>query len=319
MCAAPSHPMGRFPWDSHRNDIPMDMPEYSNNEKNQKAKKVYIENHGPKRDEQKQVLQWNIIFTQQYYFVLFPDNWQNYVYCIGINQYHLFVSQVTLAPRRKILPPVIFSEPLFQGKPMYRASPSKHPQHSSCSALVRTCPALLVRSTTWWCECRGCFRGRDVPRSFAPPQCPCAARRLPVGSEWWLARSRPRPWTVTKQKNKRVLLVVTERRITIGRGKLHRGLGSISTVVPEVATADERSKIRVEIRKQCIYALLCSTDVRRFCQTDCRQQQCWITASSIKVILRLVSRTRIPMGWDGALVPCSIPRNFTLYGKKFLK
>jgi len=26
MCAVPSHPMGRFPWDSHRNDIPMDKP-----------------------------------------------------------------------------------------------------------------------------------------------------------------------------------------------------------------------------------------------------------------------------------------------------
>jgi len=35
----------------------MNMPEYSNNGKNQKAKKVYIENQGPKRNEQKQVLQ----------------------------------------------------------------------------------------------------------------------------------------------------------------------------------------------------------------------------------------------------------------------
>jgi len=26
MCVVPSHPMGRFPWDSHRNDIPMDKP-----------------------------------------------------------------------------------------------------------------------------------------------------------------------------------------------------------------------------------------------------------------------------------------------------
>jgi len=26
MCAVPSQPMGRFPWDSHRNDIPMDEP-----------------------------------------------------------------------------------------------------------------------------------------------------------------------------------------------------------------------------------------------------------------------------------------------------
>jgi len=26
MCAVPSHPMGPFPWDSHRNDIPMDKP-----------------------------------------------------------------------------------------------------------------------------------------------------------------------------------------------------------------------------------------------------------------------------------------------------
>jgi len=26
MCAVPSHPMGRYPWDSHRNDIPMDKP-----------------------------------------------------------------------------------------------------------------------------------------------------------------------------------------------------------------------------------------------------------------------------------------------------
>jgi len=26
MCAVPSHPMGRFPWDSHRNDIHMDKP-----------------------------------------------------------------------------------------------------------------------------------------------------------------------------------------------------------------------------------------------------------------------------------------------------
>ena len=28
MCAVPSHPMGRFPWDSHRNDIPMDKPDF---------------------------------------------------------------------------------------------------------------------------------------------------------------------------------------------------------------------------------------------------------------------------------------------------
>jgi len=26
MCAVPSHPMGCFPWDSHRNVIPMDKP-----------------------------------------------------------------------------------------------------------------------------------------------------------------------------------------------------------------------------------------------------------------------------------------------------
>jgi len=26
MCAVPSHPMGRFPWDSHRNPIPMGKP-----------------------------------------------------------------------------------------------------------------------------------------------------------------------------------------------------------------------------------------------------------------------------------------------------
>jgi len=26
MCAVPSQPMGRYPWDSHRNDIPMDKP-----------------------------------------------------------------------------------------------------------------------------------------------------------------------------------------------------------------------------------------------------------------------------------------------------
>jgi len=26
VCPAPSHPMGRFQWDSHRNDIPMDKP-----------------------------------------------------------------------------------------------------------------------------------------------------------------------------------------------------------------------------------------------------------------------------------------------------
>jgi len=25
-CPVPSHSMGRFPWDSHRNDIPMDKP-----------------------------------------------------------------------------------------------------------------------------------------------------------------------------------------------------------------------------------------------------------------------------------------------------
>jgi len=29
MCAVPSHPMGHFPWDSHRNDIPMDKPGYT--------------------------------------------------------------------------------------------------------------------------------------------------------------------------------------------------------------------------------------------------------------------------------------------------
>ena len=28
-CPVPSHPMGRFPWDSHRNDIPMDKPRLS--------------------------------------------------------------------------------------------------------------------------------------------------------------------------------------------------------------------------------------------------------------------------------------------------
>jgi len=26
MCAVPYHPMGRFPWDSHRNPIPTDKP-----------------------------------------------------------------------------------------------------------------------------------------------------------------------------------------------------------------------------------------------------------------------------------------------------
>jgi len=25
-CPIPSHPMGHFPWDSHRNDIPMNKP-----------------------------------------------------------------------------------------------------------------------------------------------------------------------------------------------------------------------------------------------------------------------------------------------------
>jgi len=28
-CPISSQPMGRFPWDSHRNDIPMDKPAYN--------------------------------------------------------------------------------------------------------------------------------------------------------------------------------------------------------------------------------------------------------------------------------------------------
>ena len=28
-CPSSSHPMGRFPWDSHRNDILMDKPDYT--------------------------------------------------------------------------------------------------------------------------------------------------------------------------------------------------------------------------------------------------------------------------------------------------